>query len=82
MYCVLVCDTVFHGGLGNFGKQMLKLFIQGIVIGFGIAGAFLGTWLVNAAFGFVMMTVALVVTAFSIMLIGMTLFNKMEGNVA
>lgn len=82
VYSVLVCDTMFHGGLGNFGKQMLKLIIQGIVITFGVAGAFLGTWLVNVAFGFVMMTVALVVTAFSMMLIGMTLFNKMEGNVA
>ena len=80
--CKLYAEVMVEAFLGNIlgavGKQFARLFFEGIVIGFGILGAALGTILFSLEVGLVLLVIVMAGMTAVMMIIASINFERME----
>ncbi|SFS03250.1 putative ABC exporter domain-containing protein [Anaeromicropila populeti] len=80
LYVLVLAEALIGNTLGQFGKQLFKMIFQGIAIGIGAIGAFLGTLLWNLEFGYFIMIVICGLITLAEFYGASTLFYRMENN--
>lgn len=78
LYALAVTELLVGNVLGATGKQFFHLLLEGIVIGFGIAGAVIGALLGGEMLAYILMIVFVVVQVIGLMVIAAMNFDKME----
>lgn len=78
LYYFMVADFWIGHLLGNTGRQLVKLLLQGIAIGFSVTAAIIGGIFLGIEAGFLIMIIATFVFTFLGALIAALAFEKME----
>lgn len=78
LYYFMVADFLIGRLLGNIGRTLVKLFLQGIAIGISVGAAVVGGIFLGVEAGFAIMIVATFVFTFFGALIAALSFEKME----
>lgn len=78
LYLNLLVEAILGNLLGNVGKQLLRMFGQGIIIGLGIAAAIIGDLFISTEAGFILAIIVVVGLTAIIAIGASTMFGKME----
>lgn len=78
LYIIVLGEGIFGSTLGEFPKQILKLFLLGIVVSIGALPAVLGVVFINIEAGFLGMIAVVVLLSLGIMWISSRVFSRME----
>ena len=78
LYYFMLADLIIGQLLGTAGRSVVKVFLQGIVIGIAAMAAVIGGIFLGIEVGFAIMIVVTLVLTFLGALIAATSFNKME----
>ena len=78
LYYGMLADAIIGRNLGNFGKNILKLFLQGIVMCAAIVAAIVGYFIWGMEAGFFLMVVIMGILTFAGAAIASISFMKME----
>lgn len=78
LYAEVMVEAFLGNILGSVGKQFARLFFEGLVIGFGIMGAALGTILVSLEVGMAVLIVVAASLTAVMMIIASINFERME----
>lgn len=78
LYYFMLADLIIGQTLGTVGRSVVKVFLQGIVIGIAVMAAVIGGMLLGIEAGFATMILVTLVLTFLGALIAATSFSKME----
>ena len=78
LYFNVLSEALLGNILGNFGKQMMRLLGEGIVIMIAVLACVAGTLLVNVEFGFFALILSSVILTGLVAWGGSIAFSKME----
>lgn len=78
LYAEVMVEAFLGNILGNVGKQFARLFFEGIVIVFGIAGAALGMLLFSLEAGLIVLVIVMAALTIAMMTIAALNFERME----
>lgn len=78
LYLNVVTDAIMYKYLGNVGKQLFRVFMQGIIIGVCAVGAILGGLFLGIEVGYIFMIIISVAVTALLALIASKSFENME----
>lgn len=78
LYYYMVADAIIGKTLGNTGRSLVKLLLQGLAIGIAVTAAAIGVFVMGITMGFVIMILATALLTLAGMGIAAGMFEKME----
>ncbi len=78
LYAEVMLEALLGNILGSVGKQFARIFFEGLVIAFGVAGAAVGTLLVSLEVGLAALIVIMALLTAVMMVIASLNFKRME----
>lgn len=78
LYLNILAEAILGNTLGNIGKQILRMFGQGIIIGLAVIAAILGAVLIDVKMAFILAIIVTVGLTAIVAIGASTLFGKME----
>ena len=78
LYGTVMMESLLGSILGNTAKLLFRMLLMGVLIGFGVLGAVLGTLWFNIEIGYLFMIIIVAVMTFVFMLVAAGAFEKME----
>jgi hypothetical protein len=78
LYATVMMEALLGNILGAAAKQIFRMLLMSLLIGFGVVAAVLGTLLISLEAGYILMILIVVVLTAGFMLIASSAFDKME----
>lgn len=78
LYLNMLADRILGKSLGDFGKSFLRMFLQMIVIGFGIVAAAIIGIILGVSAGFMGLIIVILLLTVAVAAIASTSFDRME----